>query len=46
MELNVFVAAELARAVQRQQFEYADEPRERRVTRRGARGKPKRRWLR
>jgi hypothetical protein len=46
MELNFLLAAELARTAQRQQFEYNDEPREHRVTRRGARGKPKRRWLR
>jgi hypothetical protein len=46
MDLNVLVAAEIAKTVQRQQFEYADEPREHRVTRRGARRKPKRRWLR
>jgi hypothetical protein len=46
MDLNVLAAAEIVKTVQRQQFEYVDEPREHRITRRGARGKPKRRWPR
>ena len=43
MDLNVLLAAELAKTLQRQHFEY-DESRERSITRRGARGKPKRWW--
>jgi hypothetical protein len=46
MDLYVLAAAEIAKTVQRQQFEYVDEPREHRVTRRGTRGKPKWRWRR